>query len=316
MTSELTGPTTEANEEVTAALASDSAPADAPALPRDGDARQPSPPLSASAKLDEKPMTFWEHLDELRKRLIRSVLAFLAGCLAAWELREEILAFLVKPYADSWAAQGLPGAPTLHFDAPGAAFTAYVRLAMLGGLALAAPVIFYQLWSFIAPGLYAKEKRYVIPFVLSSSVLFVGGGLFGWKTAFPITFDYFLSMSGAVGSEHLTITPTVMMAQYLDFVTQMLLAFGIIFELPLVLLFLSIAGIVNYLHLIKFGRWFILVAFIVAAFATPPDVTSQLLMAIPMCLLYALSIGLAFVFGKAPTEAQREAFKNHKRAKS
>lgn len=270
-------------------------------------------PRAPAATPDEKPMTFWEHLDELRKRLIRSVLAFVVGCVVAWEFREDILAFLVKPYAESWVAQGLSGAPSLHFDAPGAAFVAYVKLSMLGGLALATPVIFYQLWSFIAPGLYAKEKRFVIPFVLFSSILFVGGGLFGWKTAFPITFDYFLSMSGAVGSQHLTITPTVMMGQYLDFVSQMLLAFGIVFELPLVLLFLSVAGIVNYLDLIKFGRWFILVAFIVAAVATPPDVTSQLLMAIPMCVLYFLSIGLAYLFGKPPTDAQREAFKNRKK---
>jgi sec-independent protein translocase protein TatC len=314
VTAELTDAAGETTDEPGAAHLARAAAEAAPLL-HDGRDRPPPPAPSARAGLDEKPMTFWEHLDELRKRLIRSVLAFLVGCLVAWEIREEILAFLVKPFAESWTAQKLAGAPTLHFDAPGAAFTAYVKLAMLGGVALAAPVIFYQLWSFIAPGLYAKEKRFVIPFVLFSSVLFVGGGLFGWKTAFPITFDYFLSMSGTVGSEHLTITPTVMMAQYLDFVTQMLLAFGIIFELPLVLLFLSIAGIVNYLDLIKFGRWFILVAFIVAAFATPPDVTSQLLMAIPMCLLYALSIGLAFVFGKAPTEAQREAFKNRKKAK-
>jgi sec-independent protein translocase protein TatC len=317
VTQELANATSEAVREADAAEGLDRAETDAGALPllRDGSDRGPASKPSAGGKLEEKPMTFWEHLDELRKRLIRSVLAFIVGCVAAWELREEILAFLVKPFAESWTAQGLTGAPTLHFDAPGAAFTAYVRMSMLGGLALAAPVIFYQLWSFIAPGLYAKEKRFVIPFVLLSSVLFVGGGLFGWKAAFPITFDYFLSMSGAVGSQHLTITPTVMIGQYLDFVSQMLLAFGLIFELPLVLLFLSIAGLINYLHLIKFGRWFVLVAFVVAAIATPPDVTSQLVMAIPMLVLYVVSIGLAFLFGKSPTDAQREAFKNRKKSK-
>jgi sec-independent protein translocase protein TatC len=216
----------------------------------------------------------------------------------------------VKPFSDSWHAQHIAGDATLHFGAPGAAFVAYMKLSMIGGTAIAAPIIFYQLWSFIAPGLYAREKKFVIPFVLFSTILFVGGGFFGWRSAFPITFDYFLSMAGSIGSQHVTITPTVMMGDYIDFVTQMLLCFGIIFEIPLLILFLSMAGIVNYLQLIRFARWYILVAFIVAAIATPPDATSQCLMAIPMCLLYVFSIGLAYVFGKKPTEEQREAYRN------
>jgi len=258
-------------------------------------------------------MTFWEHLDELRSRLIWSIVAFFACCFVAWEFKEKMLAALVKPFVDSWLARGIPGTPSLHFAAPAAAFVAYFKLAMIGGLALAAPVIFYQLWGFIAPGLYAKEKRFVIPFVLFSTVLFVGGGYFGWRTAFPIAFNYFLSMSGTVGTQGVVIQPTVMMNEYIGFVSQMLLGFGIIFEIPVICLFLSVAGIVNYLHLIRFGRWFILTAFVIAAVITPPDVTSQLLMAVPMCLLYFFSIGLAYFFGKAPSEAQREAWKNRKK---
>jgi sec-independent protein translocase protein TatC len=261
-----------------------------------------------------KSMSFWEHLDELRRRLVWSIGAFLAACGAAWAVRERMLAWLVKPFADSWAAQHLPGPATLHFGAPGAAFVAYLKLSMIGGIALAAPIVFYQLWAFVAPGLYAKEKRFVIPFVVTSSGLFVGGGYFGWRAAFPLAFNYFLSMSGTVGGQGVTITPTVMMGEYLDFVMQMLLAFGVVFEIPLFILFLSMAGIVNYLSLIKFGRWFVLIAFVVAAVMTPPDVTSQLLMALPMCLLYFLSIGLAFLFGKKPTEEQRAAYRRSKKA--
>lgn len=263
--------------------------------------------------IDDTPMTFWEHLEELRKRVIYSVVAFIAACFGAWEIREPILAILVKPFSESWIAQKIPGNPSLHFGAPGAAFLAYVKLSMIGGAAMAAPVVFYQLWSFVAPGLYAREKRYVIPFVLFSTLLFVGGGFFGWRAAFPIAFDYFLSMSGTVGEQSITITPTVMMGEYLDFVSQMLLAFGIIFEIPLLALFLSITGLVNYLHLIRFGRWFVMVAFVIAAILTPPDATSQIMMAVPMCILYVLSIGLAYLFGKPPTEAQREAFRNRKK---
>ncbi|MGK4004638.1 twin-arginine translocase subunit TatC [Sorangium sp. So ce1036] len=262
---------------------------------------------------EDKPMSFWEHLDELRKRLVRSVLVFFLACIVGWEVREKLLHFLTVPFVEAWKSEGLAGNPSLHFGAPAAAFVAYFKLSMLGGAALASPFIFYQLWAFIAPGLYAREKKFVIPFVLFSTLLFVGGGLFGWRAAFPISFGYFLSMAGTVGSgEGVTITPTVMMGDYLDFVAQLLLGFGIIFEIPLIVLFLSIAGVVNYLQLILFGRWFVLVAFIVAALLTPPELTSQLVMAVPMCLLYVLSIGLAYVFGKPPTEAQREAYRKRK----
>jgi sec-independent protein translocase protein TatC len=265
--------------------------------------------------VEDKPMTFWEHLDELRKRVIWSVLAFFAACFAAWEIREWMLGVLVKPFAEAWKGQGLAGNPSLHFGAPGAAFMAYLKLTMIGGAAIAAPVIFYQLWSFIAPGLYAREKRFVIPFVVFSTALFVGGGFFGWRLAFPITFNYFLSMSGTVGDLQVVITPTVMMGEYLDFCAQLLLAFGIIFEIPLLIFFLSIAGIVNYLQLIRFGRWFVLAAFVFAAILTPPDATSQVMMAIPMCILYTVSIGVAWLFGKPPTEAQREAYRRRKEKK-
>jgi sec-independent protein translocase protein TatC len=260
-----------------------------------------------------KPMTFWEHLDELRKRLVWSVVAFFGGCLVGWHFRERLLAFLVEPYVAAWQSNALTGDPTLHFGAPAAAFIAYFKLAMIGGAALAAPIIFYQLWSFVAPGLYAREKKYIIPFVLLSTGLFIFGGWFGWRAALLISFKYFLSLSGVVGAQHLTITPTMMMGEYVEFCAQMLLGFGLVFELPMLLLFLSIAGLINHLTLIKYGRWFILVAFIVAAVLTPPDVASQLTMAIPLCLLYGVSIGVVWLFGKPPTEEQREAFRNRKK---
>jgi sec-independent protein translocase protein TatC len=248
-------------------------------------------------------MSFWEHLDELRSRLIRAMIAYIIGASIAWAYRDPILAWLWKPFAQSWRAQGISGDPTLNFAAPGDAFTAYFKLSLMGGLLIAAPVIFYQLWAFIAPGLYGREKKIVLPFVFFSTLLFVGGGLFGWRVAFPITFEYFLGLAGSA-KDYVHIQPVVMMAQYLDFVSQMLLAFGIIFELPLFILFLSIAGIVNYLQLLRFGRWFVLVAFTVGAILTPPDTTSQIMMSVPLCLLYFASIGLAYLFGKKPSAQQ------------
>jgi sec-independent protein translocase protein TatC len=255
-----------------------------------------------------KPMTVWEHIDELRKRLIWSVIAFFAGGFIGWSVREELVAVLTKPFIHAWMDQHLPGSPNLNFSGPAGAFSGYFRVSMLGGAVMAAPFIFYQIWSFIAPGLYSKEKRYIIPFVSLSTILFVGGGYFGWRIAFPISFNYFLGLSGRVGTEGLMITPTIMMSEYIDFTTQMLLGFGLVFELPMLLLFLSIAGIINYLDLIRYGRYFVLVAFITAAVLTPPDVPDQLAMAIPMCLLYVVSIGLVFLFGRKPTEEQRKAF--------
>lgn len=257
---------------------------------------------------DDSPMTFWEHLDELRKRITYSAIALIAAVFVAWEVREPVLDALTKPFIDAWREQKIKGDPNLNFSAPGAGFAANLQVSLIIGLALAAPVIFYQLWAFVAPGLYAREKKFVIPFVTLSTLLFVGGGYFGWLTAFPIAFNYFLGFSGSLGTHGLQIQPTIMLDNYLDFVLQMLLAFGIIFELPLFILFLSIAGVVNYLTLIKFGRWFILIAVILAGVLTPPDVTSQLIMAVPLIVLYFVSIGLAAIFGRKPTDAEKKAF--------
>jgi sec-independent protein translocase protein TatC len=262
-----------------------------------------------SAPPSDKPMSLWEHLDELRARLRRALLAYVLAVFAAWYVREQVLAWLVVPFKQAWVAQKLPGAPTLHFAAPSDAFMAYVKQSMIAGAVIAAPVVFWQLWAFVAPGLYAKEKKSTVLFVVSSTALFVGGALFGRRAAFPVAFNYFLSLSGNLGDQGVAIQPTVMMLDYLDFVGQLLLAFGAIFELPLVILFLSVAGIVNYLQLWRFGRWFILIAFTVGAVLTPPDVTSQLIMSVPLCVLYFVSIGLAYLFGKRPTPEQVAAYR-------
>lgn len=265
-----------------------------------------------SAPGTDKAMTFWEHLDELRSRLRGALVAYVIGFGVAWYFREWILGVLVMPFQQAWVEQKLPGTPQLHFAAPGDAFMAYIRQSLIAGLVIAAPVVFWQLWAFIAPGLYAKEKKSAIAFVVASTGLFVGGGAFGWRAAFPVAFNYFLSLSGNLGDRGIAITPTVMMIDYLNFVGRLLLAFGVIFELPLVLLFLSIAGIVNYVQLWRFGRWFVLLAFSVGALLTPPDVSSQVLMSVPMCVLYLLSIGLAYVFGKKPTPEQMARYRKTK----
>jgi sec-independent protein translocase protein TatC len=265
----------------------------APALP------QPAGPTEPEGEEEGGAMTFWEHLEELRKRLIYMIIAFAVGGGVAWTVREQILVWLSEPFIRAWNGTNLGGKPELHFPAPQALFLAYVKLAFIGGLVFSLPIILYQVWAFISPGLYSKEKRYAIPFVVSSCGLFAGGAWFGWKFAFPVAFQYLLSFSGNIGTA-MTVHPSVMIDEYIGFVSQMLIGFGSVFELPVLVFFLSVAGMINHLTLIRFFRVFVVIAFVIAAVLTPPDPLSQLLLAIPLCGLYGISIGVAYVFGKKP----------------
>jgi len=243
-------------------------------------------------------MSFWDHLNELRSRLVRSILAIAVGVGLAWNYRQPLLGWMTMPYANAWVAVGLGKQPQLHFPGPADLFFAYMKLAVVGGFVFALPVVFYQTWAFIAPGLYSRERRLALPFVVSASSLFAGGVYFGWRIALPIAYRYLLSLSGAVSGSNLSVLPTIMIEQYLDSVSQMLIAFGLAFELPVFSLFLSLAGIINHHHLIQFARYFVVVAFVIAAIVTPPDVVSQLVLAVPLCLLYVLSIAVSWLFGR------------------
>ena len=250
-------------------------------------------------------MTFWEHLDELRTRLLKMGGAFLVGAVVSWIYREALLNWLTKPFVQGWKIGDAGGNAALHFSAPAALFIAYIKLSMLGGLVLALPIMLYQLWSFIAPGLYSREKRLALPFVGSSCLLFAAGGYFCWRLVFPMAFQYLLGFAGPVGP--LQVTPTVMIDEYIDFCMRMLIAFGVVFELPVLVMFLSIAGIVTHKHLIKFARYFVVIAFVIAAVITPPDIASQFLLAIPLCLLYVISIGIAWLFSRGREKKPQSA---------
>jgi len=250
-----------------------------------------------SASTNDKTMSFWEHLDELRRRIIAMALAFATGAGVSWYYRETILEWISYPFIQAWKNGHLKGQAQLHFAAPAALFMAYIKLALLGGFVLALPFILYHLWAFVAPGLYAREKRFAVPFVLASTGLFAMGGLFGFTVAFPVAFRYLLGLSGPVGNTF-AVTPTVMVSDYLDFVTHLLVVFGVVFELPVLVFFLSIAGVVTHRHMLKFARYFIVLAFVIGAIFSPPDIASQLLVAVPLCLLYGVSIGIAYVFGR------------------
>ncbi|MDD5305954.1 MAG: twin-arginine translocase subunit TatC [Deltaproteobacteria bacterium] len=364
----------------------------------------------------EARMTFLEHLEELRSRLIKCAIALAVGFIACYAFKEELLEFMVAPFFEAWGkVDGLPD-PQLNFASPIEPFMAYLKLAAVGGVFVASPVILYQLWAFVSPGLYPREKRLALPFVFSSTLLFVGGSALAYSLVFPVAFQYFLEFSGPIGgyvvktsstvsgdgvvtarpvpadatdealawmkrkltrkcetfsalpagaSKGVTLeyrwhesgcgpaptvgalsrdgrrivrewsraqgppgydvlttadatagagthtwalvvsrgrlaqqlAPVIMMKDYLSLAVQLLIGFGVVFELPIFITFLSMAGIVTHRHLLRFARYFIVIAFFVAAVLTPgPDVFSQLCMAIPLVVLYFLSVFVAYLF--------------------
>ena len=255
--------------------------------PSGGDGAEPAPENDAQ-------MTIWEHLDELRSRVIRAALGVVVTTVVAWFFRTQLLAWLVIPYERTWQAH-------FHKDlvlqtlAPPDAFLGYLELSLVAGVVASAPVIFYQFWAFISPGLYNKEKRLIVPFVFFSSILFLSGVAFAYFVAFPFTFNYFLSLLGEV-RKGVELTQIVTLEFFLDFSTKFLLAFGAVFEMPLLIAFLVLANIVTPRQLWKFGRWATILAFILGAIVTPgPEVTSQIAVSGALIGLYFLSIPIAYL---------------------
>ena len=245
---------------------------------------------------EESKLPFTAHLEELRKRLIVCFVAVGIGFVISYGFKEYLFQILVHPLvkvmqpSDSLIFTGLPEA-----------FFTYLKVAFLAGLMLAAPVIIYEFWSFVAPGLYDKEKRLMLPIVFLSTFFFIGGALFGYFLVFPWGFKFFLGFATE------TIRPMPSMKEYLGFSAKLLLAFGLVFELPLVITFLSRLGIVSVDFLKKNRKYALLLFFVGAAILTPPDVVTQIMMALPLMLLYEISIIGARIFGKKKMEEDTAA---------
>lgn len=246
--------------------------------------------------LEEKRMSFLEHLVELRMRIIRALKIYVVAFCLCWWKAELLLGIIAKPLSKAWKASGLKDAPELH-GSLAEPFTVGMKIAVYAALFLASPFMFYQIWAFIAPGLYKRERRLTMSFVSFATLLFVGGAVFAYYVALPMAFRYFLPLHTQIPGTDMRIAPMQMVSGYFDFVLQTLLIFGISFELPLILLFLGIIGLVDHKQLWRFGRYFILIAFTVGAIFSPPDVVSQTLVSVPLCLLYFLSILLVWLFG-------------------
>jgi sec-independent protein translocase protein TatC len=251
-------------------------------------------------------MTFLDHLRELRRRLWMSALGFAVALVVAIIFRDEILSFVVAPLFDSWAKvpQSAKQQLQLHYGSIVSPMFVQLKLAIYAALFVAAPFLIFQLWRFVAPGLYPSEKRHVYPLLFGTFVFFVGGGIFGYWVVFPFGFEFLLRY-GMDLSGLFPIEPTIMIDQYVDLAIGLLFAFGLVFELPLVIIFLAKIGLVTFRQLLRFSRYFIVIAFAVGGILTPtPDPLNQTLMAGPLIILYFFATLVAYFIGKRRKEAE------------
>jgi sec-independent protein translocase protein TatC len=230
-------------------------------------------------------MPLTEHLEELRRRIIRSLLAIAVAFVGCWLVAEELVRWLTAPLLSIETHRA-------HVIGTGVteAFFTKLKVSFIAAIFVASPVIFFQAWRFVAPGLYTREKRMALPFAIFGSLFFVTGAWFCYTLVFPVAFTFFLAEFASI-----TLAPEIRISEYLNFASRMLLAFGVTFEMPVVAFFLARVGLITHRTLIAVGRYAIVVIFVVAAVLTPgPDVASQMMMAGPLLLLYALSIGVAY----------------------
>ncbi len=234
-------------------------------------------------------MPLTAHLEELRTRIIRALLALAVGGGVCWLVIEPLVSFLLAPLAHLRPDQSLVIGTGLT-----EAFFTKLKVAVIGGLFLSCPFIFYQAWRFVAPGLYDRERRVALPFSIAASVFFIAGAAFCYWLVFPVAFEFFLGEFSSIG-----VAAQIRISEYLSFVSRMLLAFGVTFELPVVTFFLARLGLVTHRTLLTWWRYAVVTIFIVAAVLTPgPDVASQMLMATPLLILYILSIGVAYMVAR------------------
>ena len=238
---------------------------------------------------DQDKSPFTEHLGELRDRLVRSFIAVGIGFVAAYSFKEKLFEILTAPLV---IAMGETGKAQMIFTGLPEAFFTYLKVSLLAGIIVSTPFLFYEFWMFVSPGLYRTEKKYIIPIVILSVFFFILGSSFGYFIVFPFGFKFFLGFA----TETIMAMPS--MKEYLSFASKMLLAFGFVFELPLVLTFMARMGLVNVSFLKKNRKYAVLIFFIGAAIITPPDVVTQVMMAVPLMILYEISIIGARVFGK------------------
>ncbi|MCF8043490.1 MAG: twin-arginine translocase subunit TatC [Desulfarculaceae bacterium] len=247
--------------------------------------------IDPSEEDEDSRMPFLSHLEELRSCLVRSAIAVGVCFLGTYIFKEELYQGLARPLKAA-----MPPDAKLIYTAPAEAFFTYLKIALLAAIVVACPVIFHQFWRFIAPGLYDHERKAVWPFVLVSSVLFIVGAVFCYMMVFPYAFQFFMSFATD------DIVPMLSLKSYLSFSATLLFAFGVIFEMPLVLVFLGRIGVVSAKGLKKNRKYAILIMFVAGAMFTPPDVVTQVMMAVPLIILYEISVWMVMATEKKKAE--------------
>jgi len=243
-------------------------------------------------------MSFLDHLEELRRRLIYSIIAVVIGFFVCWGYAENIFGFMQKPIMEALRRNGM--AEKLVYLNPTEPFNLYLKIGFMAGLFVASPVVLYQVWLFISPGLYRNEKKYVLPFMVSTVSLFLAGGLFGYKMVYPAALDFLIGY----GKQ---FQPMITIGEYTDLFLTIIIGLGVIFEMPILVFFLAMMGIVTAGWMWRNVRYSILVIFILAAILTPTtDILNMCLFAAPMVVLYLLSIGVAWLVHPKQRKARRE----------
>jgi len=246
----------------------------------------------------DEQLPFTEHLEELRKRLMIAGGAWLVAFLVCYGFAERLFELISDP-----VRAALPEGSSLVFITATEPFFTYLKIGAIAGVLVALPVIFWQLWVFVAPGLYAHEKKFAIPFVMASCLCFALGTYFGFVFVFPTIFTFLIKFGTGTGE----INAMLSMGSYLSLSSKLLFAFGLVFELPIVIFFLARMGVVDYHWLAKNRKYMLIVAFLVGAVLTPPDVFSQCAVALPFVVLYEVGIWVARFFGKKkPVEEKEE----------
>ena len=243
-------------------------------------------------------MGFLDHLEELRRRIVYSIAAVALGFFACWWKVEKIYDIMQRPIMDALRNNGM--SEKLVYLNPTEPFNLYLKIAALAGLFLTSPFVLYQVWMFISPGLYRNEKRYVVPFMVSTIALFSAGGYFGFKVVYPAALNFLISF----GKQ---FQPMITIKEYTELFLSIILGMGLIFEMPILVFFLALMGIVTAGWMWKNFRYSILIIFIVAAIVTPTtDILNMCIFAAPMIALYALSIGIAYLVHPTQRAARRE----------
>jgi sec-independent protein translocase protein TatC len=234
---------------------------------------------------EEKNMSLTGHLEELRYRIVVVLVTVGACFLALYPLSKNLLLLIRAPMEEQ-----------LYMLAPTEAFLVHLKLAIFGAIIISIPMILYQLWAFVAPGLYENEKKYTLPFVLIATLFFLLGGLFSYKVILPFGLSFLLGFSGEL------VEPVISVSNYISFVTKMILVFGAIFELPVIVVFLTKMGVVTPALMRKYRKYAIVSAFVLGAILTPPDIFTQALMAGPLIVLYEISIWVCVILSRKSSE--------------